>query len=86
MPAGADGRFPGEVNSTITGAPNGKSRTVSQEELFRQVWATPMSRQAREYGISGNGLAISCNLLRVPYPPSQRLRNTEVVPGIRAGG
>ena len=47
----------------------GKAATVSREELFRQVWATPMSRLAQDYGISGNGLAKICNRLKVPYPP-----------------
>ncbi|WP_155831122.1 hypothetical protein [Hyphomicrobium sp. 802] len=43
-------------------------REVSREELYRQVWQTPMSRLALEYGISGNGLAKICNRLKVPYP------------------
>ena len=47
----------------------GKAVTVSREELFRQVWTTPMSRLARDYGISGNGLAKICDRLGVPYPP-----------------
>jgi hypothetical protein len=42
---------------------------VSREELYRQVWATPMSRLAAQYGISGNGLAKICDRLKVPYPP-----------------
>jgi hypothetical protein len=43
-------------------------REVSREELYRQVWQTPMSRLALEYGISGNGLAKICDRLKVPYP------------------
>jgi len=42
---------------------------VTREELYRQVWQTPLSRLAVEYGISGNGLANICNRLNVPYPP-----------------
>ena len=42
--------------------------TVTGEKLFRQVWATPMSRLAREYGISGNGLAKICDRLTILYP------------------
>lgn len=42
---------------------------VSREELYRQVWDTPMSRLASQYGISGNGLAKICDRLKVPYPP-----------------
>lgn len=43
--------------------------TVSREELYKQVWETPMSRLAQAYGISGNGLAKVCNRLKIPYPP-----------------
>lgn len=43
--------------------------TITREELFRQVWETPMSRLAERYGISGNGLAKICDRLAVPYPP-----------------
>lgn len=43
-------------------------REVSCEELYRQVWQTPMSRLALEYGISGNGLAKICDRLKVSYP------------------
>ena len=46
-----------------------KAVTISREELFRQVWTTPMSRLAQNYGISGNGLAKICDRLKVPYPP-----------------
>ena len=53
----------------MTDALGRKAVTVSREELFRQVWTTPMSRLARDYGISGNGLAKICDRLRVPYPP-----------------
>lgn len=42
---------------------------VTREELYRQVWQTPMSRLAAEYGISGNGLAKICDRLNIPYPP-----------------
>jgi hypothetical protein len=43
--------------------------TVSRDELYKQVWEIPMSRLARTYGISGNGLAKVCDRLKVPYPP-----------------
>jgi hypothetical protein len=42
---------------------------VSRDELYRQVWQTPMSRLAVQYGITGNGLAKICDRLNVPYPP-----------------
>ena len=53
----------------MTDAFGRRAATVSREELFRQVWTTPMSRLARDYGISGNGLAKICDRLKVPYPP-----------------
>jgi hypothetical protein len=43
--------------------------TVSREELYKQVWETPMSGLARTYGISRSGLAKVCSRLKVPYPP-----------------
>ena len=43
--------------------------TIQREELYRQVWTTPMSRLAKTYGITGNGLAKVCDRLKVPYPP-----------------
>lgn len=42
---------------------------VTREELFRQVWSTPMSKLAVQYGLSGNGLAKICDRMLVPYPP-----------------
>jgi hypothetical protein len=42
---------------------------VTREELYRQVWQTPMQRLAQQYGITGNGLAKICDRLNVPYPP-----------------
>jgi len=45
------------------------ARRVPREELYALVWATPMSRLAEEFGISGNGLAKVCDRLDVPYPP-----------------
>lgn len=46
-----------------------QAMVVTREELYRQVWETPMSRLALRYGITGNGLAKICDRLRVPYPP-----------------
>lgn len=43
--------------------------TVTREDLYKQVWETPMSRLAANYGISGNGLAKICDRLKIPYPP-----------------
>lgn len=46
-----------------------KQTIIHRDELYKQVWATPMSRLAREYGISGKGLAKICKKLNVPVPP-----------------
>jgi len=43
--------------------------TLTREELSRQVWEIPMSRLAKEYGLSDTGLAKICRRLDVPYPP-----------------
>ena len=43
--------------------------TLTREELYRQVWEIPMSRLAKEYGLSDTGLAKICRRLDVPYPP-----------------
>lgn len=42
---------------------------VSREELYAQVWASPMSHLAARYGITGTGLAKICARLDVPCPP-----------------
>lgn len=42
---------------------------ITREELYRQVWETPMSRLGEKYGVSGNGLEKICDRLTVPYPP-----------------
>ncbi len=41
---------------------------LTREELYRQVWETPMQHLAAQYGITGNGLAKICGRLNVPYP------------------
>jgi hypothetical protein len=41
---------------------------VTRDELYKKVWETPMSRLAAHYGISGNGLAKTCDRLKIPYP------------------
>ena len=43
--------------------------TLTREELYAQVWQTPMSRLADQYGISGNGLSKICRRFDIPYPP-----------------
>jgi hypothetical protein len=43
--------------------------TLTREELYNQVWATPMIRLGQQYGLSGNGLKKICKRLSVPVPP-----------------
>jgi hypothetical protein len=44
-----------------------KPAIVSCEDLYRQVWETPMLHLGIQYGISGNGLKKICDRLKVPY-------------------
>lgn len=37
-------------------------------QLYRQVWAKPLSRVARDYGVSAPGLRKVCQKLNVPVP------------------
>jgi AcrR family transcriptional regulator len=49
---------------------NAKSPTaLTRKELYRRVWAEPLSVVAKDVGVSGNALAKICNRLLVPYPP-----------------
>lgn len=45
-----------------------KPTILTRVELYEAVWATPMSRLAESYGISGNGLAKICDRHKIPYP------------------
>jgi hypothetical protein len=45
-----------------------KAVVVTRDELYRQVWETPMRTLAEGYGISGNGLAKICTKLNIPFP------------------
>lgn len=44
-------------------------RTISRDELYEQVWKTPLRDVAKEYGLSDVGLAKICKRLGVPRPP-----------------
>src|SRR5260370_7965742 len=43
---------------------------VSREDLYVQVWKTPLLRLAAQYGISGTGLSKICTRVDVPSPPA----------------
>src|SRR5436309_1420967 len=43
--------------------------TLSRDDLYQQVWATPMRRLANQFGVTATGLAKICARLNVPCPP-----------------
>lgn len=42
---------------------------ISREELYRRVWATPVTHIAKEFDISDVGLAKACRKHAIPLPP-----------------
>lgn len=46
-----------------------KEIIFKREELYKKVWEKPISRLAKEYGISDVGLAKICRKLKIPRPP-----------------
>ncbi len=46
-----------------------KPTTITREDLYRAVWATPMSRLAKDFGLSDSGLAKICRRENIPRPP-----------------
>jgi hypothetical protein len=42
---------------------------ITRQDLYAQVWSTPMRALATQYGITGTGLAKICARLDVPCPP-----------------
>lgn len=45
-------------------------KVIEREELYRQVWAVPMTKLCQEYRLSDNGLRKICKALSVPTPPA----------------
>ena len=43
--------------------------TLTREELYAQIWTTPIRHIAKEYGISDVGLAKACKKHKIPRPP-----------------
>lgn len=43
--------------------------TLTREELYEKVWATPMQKLAAEFGLSDRGLAKLCGRYQIPVPP-----------------
>jgi hypothetical protein len=42
---------------------------IERAQLYKQVWSKPMSKLAKDYGISDVGLKKICKKLNVPTPP-----------------
>ena len=42
---------------------------ISRNELYTQVWSTPISKLAKRYGLSDVGLAKICKKYNIPRPP-----------------
>lgn len=42
---------------------------ISREDLYEQVWATPINHLAEKFGVCGSYLARVCGALNVPRPP-----------------
>ena len=45
------------------------SKRISRLELYKQVWETPITRLAKEYGLSDVGFAKICKKHDIPRPP-----------------
>ncbi|WP_441256164.1 hypothetical protein AB7Z32_02885 [Bradyrhizobium sp. 482_C4_N1_1] len=46
-----------------------KSAEFSRQELYDLVWATPMVKLAKEFGLSDIGLRKTCVRYQIPTPP-----------------
>lgn len=45
------------------------AKTISRLDLYKQVWETPVTRLAKEYGLSDVGFAKICKKYNIPRPP-----------------
>lgn len=43
--------------------------SLKRTELYNQVWSKPMTKLAKEYGLSDVGLAKICKKINIPRPP-----------------
>jgi hypothetical protein len=48
---------------------DGRELRLDREVLFERVWAVPVEKLAKEWGLSGRGLAKACRRLHIPVPP-----------------
>jgi hypothetical protein len=44
------------------------SLTFQREELFAEVWASPLTTMAKKYGLSDNGIRKICKAMNIPLP------------------
>lgn len=42
---------------------------VSRKDLYEHVWADPIQKLSKEYGLSDVGLVKSCHRYNIPVPP-----------------
>jgi hypothetical protein len=54
-----------------------ESRTIARKDLYEQVWTTPMTKLAVEYGLSDRGLAKLCAREKIPVPGRGYLRRQQ---------
>jgi len=43
-------------------------KTLTRKQLYEKVWTTPMTRLAKEFGISDVALAKTCKKYDIPRP------------------
>jgi hypothetical protein len=49
--------------------PSPETFEISREDLYQQVWTTPINHLTERFGVSGSYLARVCEALNVPRPP-----------------
>lgn len=49
--------------------PDSREIRLDRPTLFERVWTEPVETLAREWGLSGRGLAKACRRLQIPVPP-----------------
>ena len=42
---------------------------ISRKDLYERVWAEPIQKLSKEYGLSDVGLAKVCRRYNIPIPP-----------------
>lgn len=60
----------GHLRNMAPKAPNQETIEISREDLYEQVWATPINHLAEKFRVSGSYLARVCEVLNVPRPPA----------------